>query len=970
MVSSMSAVPGRDHSVLFRTLVEQLPIVVYVDRLDETSSPIYLSPQIEELTGYPAEAFERDSGLYIRLVHPDDRDRYLKLIERRNRDAVPASGEYRLIRKDGRIMHLLDGERVLVDDRGRPLYAQGYLLDVSEQHGYRVRLEAINAVLGAFSSGAPPHEIVRRGIESLARGLGGVRTSFVAVERGYRLRFLDTASDCSLPPLPRDLVDLSEAPAFFDALERGDPVLSSNGSRSAQFGTVFEQIGGSVPAAFVDVPVSRAGRLLGVLSIDSPEPRTFTPAEIQSLTEVGRQLAAVLLRERAEVDLRRRDEILSTVSRAAAVLLAGSSWEDATPGLLESLGRATRASRAYVFRLERTADGELRASRRFEWSAAGVSAEIDNPLLNELSFARHGLDEMLHLIERNEVFTAHVRELPEAARELLESQAIVSLLTVPIVVDGAPWGFVGLDECADEREWSAAETDALRAASSLLGAAVVRQRSEAMLREQEQKLRAVFEASFDAIFITDSERRYVDMNPAAAELYGLDRDEMIGRRIDDFVTGESRPTVAAGWSSFVADPVTTGTHDLTRPDGTVRQIEYSARPGFLPGLNIAFVRDVTEQRELETRLHAARRLESMGRLAGGVAHDFNNLLTAIGGYTALALERAEGHPALVRDLSEIGRAADRAAGLTRQLLAFGRRQVLQPRTIELGEVVRGVESMLGRLLGEHVAIDLRLDADAGRVLADPGQLEQVIVNLAVNARDAMPDGGTLSISSHATERNGRAFVALEVSDTGIGMDAETRARAFEPFFTTRQEGVGLGLATVYGIVTQSGGDLELTSEPGRGSTFTVLLPRTDVPTPPEPAAPPEVAPHGSETVLLVEDEDVVRALARRVLEQHGYRVLESRNGHEAIGVAETHEGEIDVLLTDVVMPGLRGHEVADRVAATRPGIRVVYMSGYADETLLGRAADGRSSFLEKPFSNDALARRVREALGADTGPPG
>jgi hypothetical protein len=354
----------------------------------------------------------------------------------------------------------------------------------------------------------------------------------------------------------------------------------------------------------------------------------------------------------------------------------------------------------------------------------------------------------------------------------------------------------------------------------------------------------------------------------------------------------------------------------------------------------------------------------MGRVAGGVAHDFNNLLTAISGYTSLAIERATSDADLAGDLAEIQRAADRAAELTRQLLAFGRRQVLNPQPLELEDVLRGVEAMLRRLVGEEIRLLIRHDPTTPAVVADAGQLEQVAVNLAMNAREAMPDGGTLTIATYPAVRDDVSYAALEVADTGIGMDADTRMRAFEPFFTTRPDGVGLGLASVYGIVTQSEGTIEVTSEPGRGATFTVLLPATGAAAERAAAAPEPTTEQGSETVLLVEDEDVVRALARRVLEQHGYEVLESRNGHEAIGIAETHDGAIDVLLTDVVMPGLRGHEVADRISATRPGIVVVYMSGYADEALLGRTSEERSHFLEKPFTNAALARALREALGS------
>jgi PAS domain S-box-containing protein len=960
----MSTAPLRDDGIHFQDVVEHLPLVPYVDRLDELSTAVYIGPQIEELTGHPWEDFRRDQELFLRLVHPDDRELYLSLVARRNRDKVPASGEYRLVRRDGRVVWVQDHERLVEDAAGRPVAAQGYLLDVTERRSHGVRLEAINAVLAAFSAGVSDDELVQAGLAALADALPGLRVSYVSLDRGGNLQLVHSAGRSPLAPIGRSLVHADDVSEYLEPLRRGETVSSADGSRADRFGAAFARLGQGTVGAFLDVPIRHGGRLVAILCTDSAEPRVFSPDEQQTLRELGRQLAVALERERAESDLRRRDEILSAVSRGAAVVLAGSTWEDAAPGLLESLGRAVAASRAYIFQLDpATAKPEV-ASQRFEWIADGISPELDNETLQGLVFADHDLDALSDALTHREVLPMLVRDLPRRARALMESQAILSLVTVPIVVESEPWGFVGFDDCEQERDWSPAETEALRAAASLIGAAIARERNESALREHETKVRAVFDASFDGIFLTDDDRRLVDLNDAAAAMFGQPREAIVGRRVDELLAPEQRGTLDPGWASFLAEEVVFGEYELLLPDGASRQLEYSARPSFLPGLSIAFVRDVTERRRLETRLQTAQRLESMGRVAGGVAHDFNNLLTAISGYTSLALERAAGDADLTADLSEIQRAAERAAELTRQLLAFGRRQVLSPRPLELEDVLRGVEGMLRRLVGEDVVLALHHDPATPTVVADAGQLEQVAVNLAMNAREAMPDGGTLTISTYPATREGAALAALEVTDTGVGMDAETRTRAFEPFFTTRSEGVGLGLASVYGIVTQSEGTIEVTSEPGRGTTFTVLLPATaDVTAASASAAAEPGGDEGSETVLLVEDEEVVRALTRRVLEQHGYRVLESRNGHEAIGIAETHEGEIDVLLTDVVMPGLRGHEVADRIAATRPGIAVVYMSGYADEALLGRAAEGGSYFLEKPFSNAALARKLREALG-------
>ncbi len=581
--------------------------------------------------------------------------------------------------------------------------------------------------------------------------------------------------------------------------------------------------------------------------------------------------------------------------------------------------------------------------------------------MQDMCFDEVGLGRLALIQERNELFAGKVRDFPDSERELFGAQDVLAIASVPIFVDGEWWGFIGFDDCETERTWSAAELDALRTASSLLAAAVRRERSETVLREHEQKLRAVFDTALDAIFITDDERRYVDVNPAGCEYLGVAKRDLIGRKIDEFLPPHKVATIEEDWTEFVACGPILAEWESQRSDGAVRIAEASARPHFLPGLHIAFFRDVTERKRLEAELLSAQKLESLGRLAGGVAHDFNNLLTGITGYATLLLERANGDGELRRDLGEIVRAADRAAELTKQLLAFGRRQVLKAQPLDLNTVVAEVRPLVQRLVGEDVTLEILNDPGLGTVRADPGQIEQVIVNLAVNARDAMPDGGTLTIE---TRNSGGSHVELVCTDTGSGMDKETIAQIFEPFFTTREQGVGLGLASVHGIVHQSSGEVAVESSPGAGTVFRITLPRVfeqpgALAAPSEPATTP-----GSETILLVEDEDVVRDLTRRVLERQGYTVLACPDGPAAIALAEAEEREIDLLLTDVVMPGMRGYEVAKRVARSRPKIRILFMSGYAEETLVGRPALSEHALIEKPFAVDALARRVREALDA------
>ncbi|MBI5419354.1 MAG: response regulator [Deltaproteobacteria bacterium] len=384
-------------------------------------------------------------------------------------------------------------------------------------------------------------------------------------------------------------------------------------------------------------------------------------------------------------------------------------------------------------------------------------------------------------------------------------------------------------------------------------------------------------------------------------------------------------------------------------------------------------------RRSEEQLRQAQKMEAVGRLAGGIAHDFNNLLTAIAGYSTLLLQGVVDDPSR-RNIQEIQRASDRAASLTRQLLAFSRRQILQPKVMDLNAVVGAMDDMLRRLIGEDIDLLTVLEPGVRKVKADPGQMEQVIMNLAVNARDAMPEGGKLTIETanvvidessvrgHVTMQAG-SYVVLALSDTGSGMDPETISHIFEPFFTTKEvgKGTGLGLSTVYGIVKQSGGYIWVYSEPGRGTTFKIYLPQATEEA--ETAKPAEVRAGllgGSETILLVEDEDSVRSLVREVLARNGYTVLAARNGEDALRACDGNAGAIHLMLCDVVMPGMSGVELARRIVPLRPEIKVLYMSGYTDTAIVRQGVlDPGTAFLEKPFAPDALARKVREVLDSD-----
>jgi PAS domain S-box-containing protein len=490
----------------------------------------------------------------------------------------------------------------------------------------------------------------------------------------------------------------------------------------------------------------------------------------------------------------------------------------------------------------------------------------------------------------------------------------------------------------------------------------------------------------DGIYFKDSSLRFARVNPACAALLGFDHPEaLFGKRLGELdasgtdvfsVESEERGILTSGLP--VRDVVR-----VYRRGRRERWFSETKAPirnvvGEVVGI-VGITREITEQRKLEHQLRHAQKMEAIGRLAGSVAHDFNNLLSVILSYSSLIMADIGANDPMRPDVEAINKAGTRAADLTRQLLAFSRKQLLAPRTLDLNGVLRESESMLGRLLGEDVELVVELAGALHKVRADPGQIDQIVMNLAANARDAMPQGGTFRITTENVELDGSfasddpdrvgigpgPHVMVTFADTGVGMDRETQANIFEPFFTTKEKGkgTGLGLATVFGIVKQSGGHIVVESEPGHGSVFRLYLPQADgvEDTPEEKQAPTGLS--GTETVLLTEDQDDVRAAAREVLRRYGYQVLEARNAGEALLTCERYPQPIHLLLTDVVMPQMSGRELADRLSGLRPEMKVLYMSGYTDTAIVNDGElEANIAYLPKPWLPEQLARRVREVL--------
>jgi two-component system cell cycle sensor histidine kinase/response regulator CckA len=681
---------------------------------------------------------------------------------------------------------------------------------------------------------------------------------------------------------------------------------------------------------------------------------------------------------------------------ADAVILVITARDDALPAVLDagatdlyttSLGPAALETRLLI--AERLVaqhamlrDRELRFRRLFEAGVAGVTIsdldgnfkEANDAFLQMLGYTR---EEMLAGKLNWEVITPLDQLVPDTeARAQLRSTGFLPLREREYVhKDGRHIAaLVGAAALEGKTECISYITDIS-----------ARKREENALRVSERQYRALFEQSPLPKFLFDyMTRRFLAVNETAVRNYGYSRDEFLDMTLDDILARED----AAGALPRV-EVTSLGTMQLglwrhVKKDGTRIDVDITAHKFVFEGrpCGLTVAQDVTERNRMEAQIRQAQKMDAIGNLAGGVAHDFNNILSVILSYShMLAAGLKPGDP-MREDLEEISGAGERAAALTRQLLAFSRQQILQPRVLDLNVVIAGIARMLRRVVGEDVELTVTSAAALGAVTADPGQIEQVLMNLVVNARDAMPKGGKLTIETanvkldegYAANHTGveaGTYVMLAVTDTGSGMDAGTRDRIFEPFFTTKErgKGTGLGLSTVFGIVRQSGGNIWVYSEPGEGTTIKVYLPLSGAVS----ASITELvldtrARRGSETILLVEDEESVRTLIRTILERHGYLVLEAQSGGDALLLCEQHKANIHVLLTDVVMPRMSGRQLARRLFPLRPDMRVLFMSGYTDDSIVRHGVlDSDVAFLQKPITPETLTRRLREVIESPDG---
>jgi two-component system cell cycle sensor histidine kinase/response regulator CckA len=900
---------------------------------DVATNQYTTTPEAKSQLGFSEAEFDDSFSAWEQLVHPDDRARVLAECDACVAGRTPSyESEYRMRHRDGSYRWMLSRGVPHRDEAGRAVRMSGSRVDITglktaeAEANERARLSTVVADIAvAVTEGERLSDMLERCARAMVDRLDCVMARIWTVSPNEPVLELQVSE--GLPIRPDETyrrIPIGQFAVGHVALDRqprisndvaGDPLVQGQ-----------EWMRQNQIVSFAGYPLVLPDRLVGVMALFGRHPLSETT--LVSLGAVAKSIALGIERRQLEDSRRQLADILEATSDLVTIA--------PLEGPPVFINRAARA-------------------------ALGIGPSEHVPTLFE--FRLPGFDEqfrrvILPAILRNGTWSGETEYVSRDGEVICVSQ-------VSIAHSGAHGPARIISTISRDITEQKHASDALRSA--------------------EERTRFALEAARAGVFELDVATGRVVWSETMRVVQGFSSEEF-GGTLESFVSlihPDDRPAVVAAIREATVSP-----RDFQLefralwPDGTTHWVEAHGRVHLdaagRPARVLGVAQDTTERRQLEEQLRQSQKLEAIGQLAGGLAHDFNNLLTVIVGYSRLLEEQFDEADPRRADLEEIERAGERAAGLTRQLLAFSRRQILQPVLIDLNDLIRETTRMLGRLIGEHIDLTLDLAPDLSSVKADPGQLEQILVNLAVNARDAMEQGGKLIITtedvdfgtefarSHAVEPG--PYVRLSVSDTGTGMNEATKKRIFEPFFTTKEpgKGTGLGLATVFGIVKQSGGFIWVYSEVEHGTTFRIHLPRAAGLAAPSPVkAASGGVPRGTETVLVVEDQDAVRGFVRQVLTDAGYSVLVASNWNEALRLATDPLCKIDLLLTDVVMPELSGGDLATRIRAQYPALRVLYMSGFATDTLAHRGVlNPGTSLLQKPFAGADLARKVREVLDA------
>ena len=736
---------------------------------------------------------------------------------------------------------------------------------------------------------------------------------------------------------------------------------------------------GVLAGAEVDMPLKIDGKILGVLAVEREQVNGFDEDDFTVLTAAANQTAVALQRakehqavKQAEIRYERRSRDLALLNRIIAASVASLE--------LEVILQTVCSELAQAFNLPQAAVSLINEDKTEIIVVADYHLEGRPPAPKYPISITHVPATQYILTHKKPLVISDIRTNPiiAPAREVMLLRDNISILVVPLIVGDEVVGILGL-ESIELRQFSSEEINLAQSVADQVSGAIVRAR----LDEEHHRLSTAVEQTAESVIITDTGGVILYVNSAFERVTGYSRAEAVGRNAN--ILKSSQQDVAfyrEFWATIKAGQVWHGRMVNKKKDGTLYSEDITVTP--IRNTNdeiinyVAVQRDVTHELELEEQLRRSQRMEAVGQLTAGIAHDFNNLLTAINGFAEL-IQYQTAHDGIVYDMAgKILHSGQHAADLVSQLLAFSRKQMIRPKILDVNSVVMNIEKMLRRVIGEQIELKIILSAHLWPVEVDPTQLEQVIINLAVKARDAMPEGGTLIIetanvmldesyaAAHLDTQPG-AHVLLVVSDTGVGMSKEVQAHIFEPFFTTKEvnEGTGLGLSTVFGIVKQSHGNIWVYSEEGQGATFKIYLPRAEQhkTESSKQSLPMSELPRGTETILLVEDETLVRDLALRVLKEQGYTMLEAANGQEGLHQAQLYANPIHLLLTDMIMPGLGGKALADQIKAFYPDIKVLFTSGYTNHTIDNRGIlSPNTPFIQKPFSPVSLACKVREVL--------